>query len=60
MLRLERPQTYRQLMAAVLVQAGFLTHTVKPLAQAVTLGLEHFALLGVQRHGVERVLQFQT
>jgi hypothetical protein len=47
-------------MGVILVLARFLAHPVKALAQAVALGQQQLALLGVQRHGVEGFLQLQA
>jgi len=47
-------------MGVILVLAGFLAHAIKAFAQAVTLGQQQFALLGVQRHGIERFLQLHA
>jgi hypothetical protein len=59
-LGLERSEAHRQLMGVILVLARFLAHPVKALAQAVALGQQQLALLGVQRHGVEGFLQLQA
>ena len=56
----ERAQPHRQLMSMILVLPRFLTHAVEAFAQAVALGQQQFALLGVQRHAVEGFLQVQA
>ena len=59
-LGLERAQAHRQLMGMILVLAGFLAHPIEAFAQAVALGQQQLALLGVQGHGVEGFLQLQA
>ncbi|MCY1226618.1 hypothetical protein D9M72_388600 [compost metagenome] len=60
MLRRQGADTNRQLVGVVLVLAGFLANPVEALAQAVALGKQLFALLGIAGHGVEGVLQGQA
>ncbi|MGC3848921.1 hypothetical protein, partial [Enterococcus faecalis] len=49
-----------QLVGVVFVLTGFLAHAVEALAQAVTLGHQQFALLGIEGHAVEGFLQLQA
>ncbi|MNE62564.1 hypothetical protein D3C80_1578520 [compost metagenome] len=42
------------------MQSGFLTHPIETLAQAIALGHQPFATLGVDRHRIQRFLQLQA